>query len=158
MIADRRRRALALLDAGLSLNEAARRIGCAPSSVMRWRNERRKRGERVFEVRFSPGRPPKLGRRELRRLERLLLKGAAACGWTTDLWTTRRIAELIEREFGVSHHPDHVGRVLAKLGWSPQKPERRALERDEARIERWKREDWPRIKKKPRGWARISSS
>ena len=84
---------------------------------------------------------------------RLLVKGPLAQGYRTNLWTTARIAELVEREFGVRYHRDHIGRLMHGLGWSPQKPERRALERDEEEIARWKREEWPRIKKTPRGWA-----
>lgn len=158
LISDRRRRALKLLDQGLSLNEVARQIGCAPISVLRWRNERRKKGEEVFVVRFSQGRPPKLSKKQKKKLEKLLLKGAIANGFRTELWTTPRIAQLIKKEFGVRYHPDHICRVMAKMGWSPQKPERRALERNDLEIQRWKDEQWPRIKKKPRGWAPISSS
>jgi hypothetical protein len=69
-----------------------------------------------------------------------------------------RIAEVVEREFGVSYHPDHIGRLMHSLGWTPQKPEARALEREEVEIERWKQKEWPRIKKTPQGWAPISSS
>jgi transposase len=90
-------------------------------------------------------------------LERLLLQGPLAQGYRTNLWTTARIAELIRREFGVHYHRDHVGRLMHRLQWSPQKPERRALERDEKAIPRWKRKDWPRIKKTLRGWVRTSS-
>ena len=82
----------------------------------------------------------------------LLLKGAPAHGYRTQLWTTARIAEVIAREFGVHYHRDHVGRLMHSLNWSPQKPERRAVERDERAIEHWKRKDWPRVKKTPRGW------
>jgi transposase len=153
LLEDRRRRALALLDAGYSLNEVGRRIGCAAVSVMRWRDARRRQGDSVFEVRFSPGRPWKLGEKERKRLVRLLLKGPLAHGYRTNLWTTARIAELIRREFGVEYHRDHIGRLMHGLGWSVQKPERRALERDEEAIERWKHKDWPRIKKTLRGWA-----
>jgi transposase len=77
-----------------------------------------------------------------------LLRGAFAWGFRTDLWTTPRIAEVIRRTFGVRYHPTHVGRLLADLGWSCQKPERRALERDEPAIADWKRVIWPGIKKK----------
>ena len=157
LLEDRRRRALALLDAGNSLNEVGRRIGCNPSSVMRWRDARRWGGAGALRVRFSPGRPAKLTASERKRLVRLLVKGPAAQGYRTNLWTTARIAELVEREFSVRYHPDHIGRLMHSLGWTPQKPERRALERDEDEIERWKREDWPRIKKTPLGWAPISS-
>lgn len=154
----RRRQALALLDEGLSLNAVAWRLGCAPSSVMRWRNAVRRRGERGFRVSSSPGRPSKLTARERRQLVRLLLQGPLAQGYRTDLWTTARVAEVIQRHFGIQYHPDHVGRLLHALDWSPQKPERRALQRDEAAIARWKRREWSRIKKTPRGWGPTSSS
>ena len=119
---------------------------------MRWRDARRRGGEKGLKVRYSPGRPLKLELRQRKRLVRLLLRGAQAYGYRTNLWTTARIAELIQREFGVQYHPDHVGRLMHDLDWSPQKPERRALEQDEEAIARWKQKDWPRIKKKLRGW------
>jgi len=81
--------------------------------------------------------------------------GSDGAWYRTNLWTTARIAEVIQREFGVHYHRDHVGRLMHSLQWSPQKPERRALERDEKAIERWKQKDWPRIKKTLRGWAPI---
>ena len=152
VLEERRWRALRLLDKGHSLNEVGRMIGCAPSSVMRWRDMRRRRGKRGLKVGSSPGRPPKLGAKERRRLVTLLLKGATAHGYRTELWTTARIAELIEREFGVSYHRDHVGRLMRAIGWSHQKPKKRALERSETTIEQWKRDEWPRVKKTPLGW------
>ena len=155
LLEDRRRRALALWDTGLSLNEVGRRIRCAPSSVMRWLRARRRGGPDALRVRCSPGRPLKLGRSQRRHLLRLLLKGAPAHGYRTQLWTTARIAEVIGREFGVHYHRDHVGRLMHRLNWSPQKPETRAVERDEQAVERWKRKDWPRIKKTLGGWAPI---
>jgi transposase len=154
----RRRKAMELLDDGLSLNEVARRIGCAPPSVMRWRNARDRDGERGLAPKPVPGRPSKLTDAQKERLERLLLKGAMAQGYPTDLWTTQRIADVIEKRFGVSFHRDHIGRLMKSLGWSHQKPERKALERDEERIRKWKAEAWPRIKKMPRTWAPTSSS
>jgi transposase len=158
LLEDRRRRALALLDEGRSLHEVSDLVRCAASSVMRWRDARRRGGSRALKVRSSPGRPAKLAGRHRDRLIRLLLRGAMAHGYGTDLWTTSRIAAVIEREFGVSYHRDHIGRLLHGLGWSHQKPERRAVERDEAAIRRWKRREWPRVKKTPRGWVPISSS
>jgi len=154
----RRRKALALVQEGHSLQAVARWLRCAASSVMRWRDAVRRRGERGFRVGASPGRPPKLTKRQRQHLVRLLLHGALAHGYRTDLWTTARVAEVIARHFGIRYHPDHVGRLLHALGWTPQKPERRALQRDEAAIARWKREDWPRVKKTPHGWAPTSSS
>jgi transposase len=96
-----------------------------------------------------PGRPRKLDARQRRRLPRLLLRGAQAYGYRTDLWTCARVAAVIEKEFGVQYHRAHVSRLLAQCGWSCQKPERRAVERNEAAIEHWKRYKWAAIKKKP---------
>jgi transposase len=152
LLEDRRRRALALLDDGLSLNEVGRQIGCNPSSVMRWRDARRHGGLDALQVRFSPGRPLKLVVAERKRLVRLLLKGPMAQDYRTNLWTTARIAEMVEREFGVRYHRDHIGRLMHSLGWSPQKPERRTLERNETEINYWKEKDCPDFKRRLRGW------
>ena len=152
LLEDRRKRALKLLDAGYSLNEVGRLIGCNASSVMRWRDARRHGGAKALRVRFSPGRPWKLDQDDRRKLVKILLKGPLKSGYTTNLWTTARIAQVIENEFGVEYHRDHVGRLMHQLKWSSQKPERRALERDEMAIEDWKKSQWPRIKKKLRGW------
>ena len=152
LLEDRRKRALALLDSGESLNEVGRRIGCHASSVMRWRDARRRGGAKALRVRISPGRPLKLNREQRRRLVNLLLQGPMMHGYRTNLWTTARIAELIRNRFGIQYHRDHVGRLMHSLNWSPQKPERRALERDEKAIARWQQKDWPRIKKTLRGW------
>ena len=150
---DRRRRALALVDSGCSLNEAGRRVGCNASSVMRWFAARKRGGVAALRVRYSPGRPWRLSPEQRQRLVTLLLKGPIVQGYRTNLWTTARIAELIQREFQVTYHPDHVGRLMHSLKWSHQKPKRRAVERDEKAIADWKRKDWPRIKKRLRGWA-----
>jgi transposase len=158
LLEDRRKRALRLLDFGHSLNEVARRIRCYASSVMRWRDARRRGGAKALKVRFSPGRPWKLNAAQRRRLIALLLEGPLAHGYRTNLWTTTRIAEVIQSKFGIRYHRAHVGRLMHSLQWSPQKPERRALERKEAEIERWKKKDWPRVKKTLCGWAPTSYS
>jgi transposase len=154
----RRRRALTLLSEGRSLREVARIVGCEASSVMRWRDAKAIGGDAALRVRRSPGRPRKLSEAQRRRLVKKLLRGALANGYGTDLWTTSRVAALIEQMFGVRYDRDHVGRVLHGLGWSHQKPARRALERNEEGIEQWKRERWPEVKKTPRGWVPTSSS
>lgn len=154
----RRLRALALLEEGLMPSEVARRVGVDRRSVRRWRAAARKHGEAGVRARAAPGRPSKLTPRHKRRLEDLLLKGPLATGFDTDLWTCPRVAELIKQRFGIDYHVDHVGRLLHELGWSPQKPARRALERDEKEIRRWVREDWPRVKKTPTAAGRRSSS
>jgi transposase len=158
LLEDRRRRALALVDEGLSLNEVGRRIGCSASSVKRWRDARRRGGHNALNVRFSPGRPPKLSRTQGRQLISVLLEGAMASGYATQLWTTARVAEVIWKRFRVRYHRDHVGRLLHSLGWSHQKPQKKALERNQAEIRRFLRRDWPALKKTPSGWVPTSSS
>jgi len=157
LLSDRRRRALTLLKSGLSLNEVARRIECAASSVMRWHDAWRRRGAEALKVRSSPGRPLKLKPAQRRRLVKVLLKGPLAHGYNTNVWTTARIVKVIRSEFGVRYHRDHIGRLMHTLNWSHQKPEKRALERKEEAIEEWKRKDWPRVKKTLRGWVPTSS-
>jgi transposase len=145
----RRRRAIGLLGEGSSVTEVARRVGSSHSSVILWRDRHHRLGAEGLAAKPVPGRPPRLRRAQLRRLPRMLLRGALAWGYATELWTTSRIAEVIRREFGVRFHRAQVGRLLHKLGWSCQKPERRALERDEAAIAHWRRYRWVAIKKKP---------
>lgn len=143
----RRERAIALLAEGYQPVEVARRVGVDRRSVRRWNAAYRKRGRKALTARPASGRPTKLSAREKSQLERALLKGAKAAGFSTDLWTCPRVAQLIEERFGVSFHVDHIGRLLKGLGWSPQKPTRRAVERDEEAIRRWVKVDWPRVKK-----------
>ena len=144
----RRERAIRLLQDGYAPVEVAEKVGVARRSVRRWKAAFRRRGEKGIQARKASGRPLKLDRLGRRRLERALLKGAKAAGFPTDLWTCPRIAKLVAKEFGVSYHRTHVGRLLRSLGWSAQRPERRAVERDEEAIRRWVKVEWPRIKKK----------
>jgi transposase len=94
-----------------------------------------------------PGAPPRLSERERAELPKALARGAEAHGFRGEVWTCVRVARVIRREFGVGYHPAHVSRLLRALGLSLQKPARRADQRDEEAIERWKEEAWPRLKK-----------
>lgn len=143
----RRRRAIKLLENGASVTEAARRVGCSHSAVILWRDVVRRKGEDALRAKPAPGRPPRLNGRQRRLLVAVLLKGALAWGYSTDLWTTKRIAKVIERKFNVRYHRAHVGRLLIDMDWSCQKPERRAIERDDDAIAKWKRYKWVAIKK-----------
>ena len=143
----RRRRAMTLLDAGHSQSEVALRLGVTPAAVSQWVKARREGGEEALAARPVAGRPPSLSPRQLKRLEKLLRKGPTRCGFATELWTLKRVAALIEKEFDQCYDPSGVWHLLKRIGWSCQKPERRARERDEAAIERWRKQDWPRIKK-----------
>jgi transposase len=117
--------------------------------VRRWKASYRTKGAKGVCAKPASGRPPKLEEKNVKKLEKALLKGSKVAGFPTDLWTCPRVAQLIYTLFGVRYHVDHIGRLLHALGWSPQKPERRAIERDEERIRQWIKVDWPHIKKKP---------
>lgn len=143
----RRRRAIKLLEQGWQPVEVARQVGVDRRSVRRWKAAYLKRGEAGISAQPTPGRPPALDKKAKARLERILLKGAQAAGYPTDLWSCPRVAQVIAEHFGVEYHVDHIGRLLRGMGWSPQKPTRRAAERDEAAIRRWVKQDWPRVKK-----------
>lgn len=146
---NRRKRAIVLLKQGYQPVDVARKLGVDRRSVRRWKAAYHWDGMEGILARPAPGRPPKLDSKAKARLEKALLKGAGAAGFPTDLWTCPRVAELIDARFGVRYHVDHIGRLLHSLGWSPQKPARRAIERDEAAIQQWLKQQWPRIKKKP---------
>ena len=154
----RRQRVVALLEQDLSLHEIARRLGCHAGSVLRWRNALQSGELEALKAKPAAGRPARLTAKQKVRLVQLLRQGAMAHGDRTALWTTQRIAALIERRLGVHYHRNHVGKLLHQLGWSHQTPERRALERNEAAIAAWKQAVWPRVKKTPRGWGPTSSS
>src|SRR5213075_20239 len=123
-----------------------RRLGTSPQNVSRWHAKWRQGGRVALAGPTRLGRPPRLSDSDWRRVERALLAGAQANGFDTDLWTLPRIAEVIWRTCGVSYHPGHVWWLLRRHRWSPQRPARRASERDEAEIARWRAEEWPRIK------------
>ncbi|QOV90575.1 winged helix-turn-helix domain-containing protein [Humisphaera borealis] len=93
------------------------------------------------------GRPPKLDAAKRSKIAGLLLLGPKHHGFDNDLWTLDRIAQVIQRHFSVSYHPSQVWRILLSIGWSCQKPQRRARERNDDAIEHWRRAVWPRIKK-----------
>lgn len=147
----RRKKAIGLLVQGYAPVEVARQVRVDRRSVRRWNASYKKSGEEGIQAKPAPGRPSKLNDRGKKRLEKILLKGASAIGFHTDLWTCPRVAQIIERDFGIHYHTHHVSKLLRSLGWTPQKPIRRAMERDEKEIRRWVREEWPRIKKKPQG-------
>lgn len=152
----RRRIGGQLLQAGKGVREVARLVGASPSSVSRWKQALEEGGIEALRAKPHSGRRARLKPEQKQRLEQVLLAGPRAAGFVTDLWTLARVAQVIERLFGVSYHPGHVWYLLRDLGWSCQKPERRARERDEAAIAAWRKDDWPRIKKRPIASKRAS--
>jgi transposase len=145
----RRRRAVALLQQGLSLREVARRVQASVSSVSQWRAAWQQGGEAALAPKPGPGAPRKLTDQPCQQLVPPLLQGARAHGFPNELWTLKRIAAVIQVHFGVRYHPAHVWKILRRLGWSCQVPERRPIPRDEQAITHWKRYKWPAIKKSP---------
>lgn len=140
----RRRQAVQAVHAGDSVKDVARIIGVSPRSIQRWLTLAVQPDG--LAAKPHPGPATRLSPAQQQELERLLRQGAQAHGWPNQLWTTQRIAELIHRHFGVSLHHDHVGRFLRqRLNWSPQKPRRRARERDEVAIAHWKSNTFPEI-------------
>ena len=154
----RRRLAVALVQQGMRQADVARAVGRSRASVTRWCQAFQRRGEKGLAAKAHPGGRSRLTDRDRKRLARLLLKGPRKHGYRTDLWTLARVAEVIDEHFGVAYHPSQVWRILRAMGWSCQKPERRARERDEEAIRRWRQEDWPGIKKKPAEPVAASSS
>ena len=154
----RRFRAARLLEKGFSQAEVARRVGVHRQSVNRWARTLEREGIGGLNKAGRAGRKPRLSAEDFAALEQGLAAGPQACGYPTALWTSQRVAHLIEQQSGVKYHPDHVCRILAKLRWSCQRPVGRALERNETAIARWKKRRWPEIKKKRAPKAVPSSS
>jgi transposase len=147
-----------LLRQGLSQSEVARRVGVHRQSVSRWARELDQSGVRGLRKAPRSGRPAKLDRGQLAKLELALKLGPEALGYSSGLWTARRVRDLIEYQTGVRYHEDHVWRILRKLNWSCQRPTGRAVERNEEGIRHWKKYRWPQIKKKPCAKGARSSS
>lgn len=145
----RRQLAGRLLEEGKGVREVARLVQASPSSVSRWKQALEEGGMEALRAKPHGGRRPRLTAQQKQRLEEILLDGPVAAGFATALWTLARVAQVIERQFGVKYHPGHVWYILRDMGWSCQKPERRARERDEAAIARWRAEEWGRVKKSP---------
>ena len=145
----RRRQAGRLFDQGWKPAAVAKRLGVSCQSACRWHAAWHKDGLAGLQQSPTAGRPPKLAPAQHAELKRHLKAGPGRHGFATELWTTGRIAHVIQAKFKVKYHPDHVGRLLGQLGWSCQRPTTKAIQRDEKAIRRWKQSTWPDLKKKP---------
>jgi transposase len=143
-----RLRAARMFEQGTSQAEVAHRLGTSRQNAHRWYRRWQQGGRAALRAAGRAGRKPRLDSRARRRVERALGQGALAHGFDSDLWTLQRVALVIERLTGVRHHPSHVWRLLRAMGWTLQRPQRRASERDEEAIARWVKTDWPRIRQK----------
>lgn len=151
----RRRLAVQRVEDGYSAEEVADFLAVDPRSVRRWVAAGRQHGSAGLAARPVPGRPPKLTTTQEKIVRRWLADSPTRCGFFTELWTTDRLAQLIEQEWGVTFHPDYLGIWLRQRGYTPQKPRRQPRERDDEAIAAWLARDWPRIKKRRGGGART---
>jgi transposase len=152
----RRLRAAESFAIGVRQAEVARQLGVSPQAVSVWHARWRAGGLDALRSQGPTGPAPMVSDAQLAQVEHALLEGATANGFVGQLWTLDRIATVIERLTGVRHHPAHVWALLRhRLGWTVQRPVRRAAERDQAAIDRWVKEDWPKIKQTVSVWGAV---
>ncbi len=144
--ARKRVRAGRLMQAGKTPAEAAKAVGVARQTAYTWKSRLDEGGIDALRAMVT-GRPAQLDDKQLDALRLALLQGPLAHGFGTELWTLKRVRALIERLYGVRFSEVHVWRLLGAMGVSSQKPERRAIERDESAVLAWKRKTWPALKK-----------
>jgi transposase len=154
----RRLQAWHLKQQGWSQRQIAGAFGVSEAAVSQWIRRGREGGIPALRHRPSPGAPRRLSAEQFARLPELLRRGPEAYGFRGQVWTRTRIAAVIRLECGVSYHPRHVGRLCQTIRWSPQKPARRARQRDEAAITHWREDTWPAIKRGRRPGGNVSSS
>lgn len=147
----RRFRAYKLKQKGWRQTDIAEALGVSDSAVSHWMKKAREGGKEALKTEPRSGRPPKLSEKErTEKLPELLEKGPEHFGFRGEVWTRKRVRKLIKEEFGAEYDVSQVGRILDQIGWSRQKPDHRSDKRDEEAIEKWKEEEWPSVKKKPR--------
>jgi transposase len=146
----RRLRALELKDRGWHQCEIAEALGVREETFSRWLSRARAGGPEALRARPGAGRPTRLSPQQMRLIPEFLWHGAEAVGFRGEVWTCARVALVIQEELGVRYHKSHVGKLLARLRWTPQVPIRRAIQRDEQAIQRWRDQAWPAILKKAR--------
>src|SRR5712692_4945768 len=143
----RRFRALELHKLGWLEVDIAEVLGVNKGTVSRWLTVANAKGPEALRGHPTAGCPPQLTTAQLRRIPEFLCYGAEAYGFRGEVWTCPRIAQVIQWEYGVSYHRDHVSRLMKELGWTPQIPDRPAIQRDEAAIEHWRTEIWPALRR-----------
>jgi transposase len=143
----RRLQAWHLKQQGWPQRQIAEALGVSEAAVSQWVKRGRDGGPQALRHRPPAGAPRRLAAEQLARLPDLLHRGPGAYGFRGQVWTRGRVAAVLRLAFGVSYHPVHVGRLLKAIRWSPQKPARRARQRDEAAIAYWRKQTWPAIKR-----------
>jgi len=145
---ERRKRAYALVQAGWPQKKVAEALGVTEGAVSQWMKRAREGGLEALQHQAPPGAESKLSAEQLASLPDVLARGAEAYGFAGAVWTRARVRQVIQDVFGVNYHVDHMSYLLKKIGWSSQKPIRRAAQRDEGKIRQWN-ENWTNVEKKP---------
>jgi transposase len=151
----RRFRALHLNRRGWYQRDIAEALDVSEEAVCRWLARARDGGPEALRARSAPGQRPRLSPAQRQLIPELLWHGPEAYGFRGQVWTCARIARVIEEEFGVRYHKDHVGRLLRGLRWTPQQPIKRAIQRDDEAIRRWREEVWPGLLRRARSERRA---
>ena len=144
-----RLRAARMLQAGKGCAEVALVVGVARQTVYAWKRLLDEGGIDALRAVPEPGRPAQLDAAQLAAVRAVVLQRPTEHGFGTELWTLKRVGAVIERMHGVRFGQTQIWRILGSLGFSPQKPEKRAIERNEDAVRHWKRRTWPGLKKKP---------
>jgi transposase len=154
---ERRMQAWKLHEQGWKQKDIATALGVSEGAVSQWFKKVRIEGVEALRHQPPPGAKPKLSPEQRGQLAGLLQQGAEAFGFRGQVWTTARVARLIEQQFGVKYHRAHCSRLLRQLRYSRQKPIEKATQRDEAAIQAWKEQRWDELKKKAEteGWTIV---
>jgi transposase len=147
-----------MIEAGAGDQEIARRFRVSRMSVNRWRRALAAGGREALASKGAGGAKCKLSPAQVTELEAVLDAGPAACGYADQCWTLARVAEQAWQRFGVEYTLAGTAVLLHRIGWTVQVPARRAAERDEDKIARWREDTWPVIKAPRRTWAPGSAS
>lgn len=148
-----------MLKRKVSQADVARELGVSRQAVSLWAKQLAEVNGAVGKLRAKAlGRPKRLSPEQCESLTRMLVAGALQAGFPTELWTVKRVRVLVALEFGVEYTNSGCWELLRSLGFSPQKPEKRATQRDELAILHWRRKTWPALKKKPAERDEPSSS
>ena len=144
---ERRMQAWKLHEQGWKQKDIATALGVTEGAVSQWFKKAKTQGVEALKHQPPPGATPKLSQEQRAQIPGLLQRGAEAFGFRGQVWTTKRVAQMIEQQFGVKYHPAHCSRLLRNLKYSQQKPIQKATQRDEVAIEAWKAQQWDELKK-----------
>ena len=145
----KRLRAARMMRAGKGCAEVALAVGVARQTVHTWKRLLDEGGIDALRAVPEPGRPAQLDAAQLAAVRAVVLQSPTEHGFGTELWTLKPVRAVIERMHGVRFGQTQVWRILGSLGFSPQKPDKRAIERNDDAVRHWRRRTWPALKKKP---------